>query len=63
MAAGLRGLLNDSLILNLALWSEVVGEHVFSKVFKELFFEEHLVELCYRVAEQLHQATITIFSN
>ena len=63
VAAGLRGLLDDGLVLNLAFGAEVVGEHVFAEIFEEIFLEEHLVELCDGIAKQLHQATSTIFSN
>ncbi len=49
----LWGFLDDGLVLDFALGPKVVGEHVVPEVLEKIVLEEHLVELCQRVAEQL----------
>jgi hypothetical protein len=62
-AAGLGSLLDDGLIFELPLGSEVVGEHVVAQVLQEVLLEQHLVELSHRIAEQLSRSRRTIFSS
>lgn len=51
ITARLGGFFDDGLILDLALWTEVVGEHVFAEVLQEVLLKKHLVELGHWVAK------------
>lgn len=53
IVADLGGLFDDGLILDLALRTEIVGQHVVSEVLEEVVLKEHLVELHQRITEQL----------
>lgn len=57
IVADLGGLLDDGFILNSALWTEVISEHVVSKVLEEVLLKEHLVELSQGIAKQLNSSS------
>lgn len=57
IVADLGGLLDDGLILNSALWTEVICEHVVSEVLEEVLLKEHLVELSQGIAKQLNSSS------
>lgn len=55
--ADLRGLLDDRLILNFALRTKIISEHVVSEVLEEVLLKEHLVELSQGIAKQLNSSS------
>ena len=56
-------LLDDGLIPDLVLWSEVVGDHVVAQFLEELLLEDHGIEVLKRVAQQLNETECTILSS